>query len=60
MFIGKRQGYTKFSCETVPSGNGVSAEAEESPLLGAVTRKQLVKTLQAAENLVSAAVICKV
>jgi hypothetical protein len=37
----------------------VSAEAEESPLLEAVTRKRLVKTLQSGEDLVFAAVICK-
>jgi hypothetical protein len=28
-----------------PGGNKVSAEAEESPLLGAVTRKQLAEIL---------------
>jgi hypothetical protein len=38
----------------------VSAEAKESPLLEAVTRKRLVKTLQAGEDLVLAAVICEV
>jgi hypothetical protein len=38
-----------------PAENGVSAEAEESPLLDAVTRKRLVKTLQAAQDLVFAA-----
>jgi hypothetical protein len=36
-----------------PAWNGVSTEAEESPLLEAVTGKRLVKTLQAA------LVICK-
>jgi hypothetical protein len=35
-------------------------EAEESSLLKSVTRKILVKTLQAGEDLVFAAVICKV
>jgi hypothetical protein len=35
-------------------------EAEESPLLEAVARERLLKTLQAGEHLVSAAVICKV
>jgi hypothetical protein len=29
-----------------PAGNGVSAEAEESPLLEAVIGKQVVKTLK--------------
>jgi hypothetical protein len=38
----------------------MSAEAEESPLLQAVSRKRLVKTLQAGEDLVFVAVICKV
>jgi hypothetical protein len=37
----------------------VSVEAEESPLLEAVTRKRLVKTQQAGEDLVFATVICK-
>jgi hypothetical protein len=32
-------------------GNDMSAEAEESPLLEAVTRKRLVETLQATEDL---------
>jgi hypothetical protein len=36
------------------------AEAEESPLLEAVTGKRLVKTLQTGEEVVFAAVICKV
>jgi hypothetical protein len=35
-------------------------EAEESPLLEAVTREQLVKTQQAGKDLVCAVVICKV
>jgi hypothetical protein len=35
-------------------------EAEESPLLEAVARERIVKTLQAGENLMFAAVICKV
>jgi hypothetical protein len=43
-----------------PDENGVIAEAEESPILEAVTRKRLVKTLQAAEDLVFAALICNV
>jgi hypothetical protein len=38
----------------------VSFEAEESPMLEAVARKRRVKTLQAGEDLVFAAVICKV
>jgi hypothetical protein len=51
----------QLSRETVwPAGNGVSAEAEESPLLEAVSRKRLVQTLQVGEDLVFAAVICKV
>jgi hypothetical protein len=33
-------------CTWEPAGNEVSAEAEESPLLGAVTRERLVKTQQ--------------
>jgi hypothetical protein len=37
----------------------VKTEAEESSLLEAVARKRLVKTLQAGEDLVFAAVICK-
>jgi hypothetical protein len=28
-----------------PAGNGISAEAEESPLLETVTRRRLVKTV---------------
>jgi hypothetical protein len=43
----------------LPGSNGVSAKAEESPLLDAVTRKRLLKTLQAGDNLVFGAVICK-
>jgi hypothetical protein len=35
-------------------------EAEESLLLEAVARERLVKTMQAGEDLVFAAVICKV
>jgi hypothetical protein len=38
----------------------MSSEAEESPMLEAVARKRLVKTLQAGEDLVFVAVICKV
>jgi hypothetical protein len=38
----------------------VTAEAEESPLLEAVTGKRLVKTLQAEKDLVCAVVNCKV
>jgi hypothetical protein len=34
-----------------PDGNDVSTEAEESPLLRAVTKQRLVKTLQAGEDL---------
>jgi hypothetical protein len=33
-------------------------EGEESPLLGAVARERLVKTLQAGKDLASAVVIC--
>jgi hypothetical protein len=43
-----------------PDSNDVSVEAEESPLLEAVTRKRLLKTLQAGKDLVFAAVICNV
>jgi hypothetical protein len=35
-------------------------EAEESPLLEAIAREWLVKTLQAGKGLVGAVVICKV
>jgi hypothetical protein len=35
-------------------------QAQESPLLKSVTRKCLVKTLQAGEDLVFAAVVCTV
>jgi hypothetical protein len=35
-----------------PAGNVMSVETEEPPLLKAVTRKLLVKTLQAGEELV--------
>jgi hypothetical protein len=35
-----------------PDGNDVSTEAEESPLLRAVTKQRLVKALQAGEELV--------
>jgi hypothetical protein len=38
----------------------VSAEAEDSPLLEAVTRKRVVKALQTEENFVFVAVIFKV
>jgi hypothetical protein len=38
----------------------LSAEAEKSPLLEAVTRKRLVKTQQAGKGLAGAVVICKV
>jgi hypothetical protein len=34
-------------------------EAEESPLLKAITRERLLKTQQAGKNLLSAVVICK-
>jgi hypothetical protein len=43
-----------------PVWNSVSAEAEKSPLSETVTRKRLVKTLQAGEGLVFTAVISKV
>jgi hypothetical protein len=35
-------------------------EAEKSPLLEAIAREKLMKTLQAGEDLVFAAVICEV
>jgi hypothetical protein len=35
-------------------------EAEKSPLLAAIAREQLMKTLQAGEDLVLAAMICEV
>jgi hypothetical protein len=38
----------------------VNAEADKFPLLKAVSRKRLVKTLQAGEDLLFAAVTCKV
>jgi hypothetical protein len=38
----------------------VSAEAEEFPLLEAVTRERLVKTQQAVKGLAGAVVICAV
>jgi hypothetical protein len=41
-------------------GTTKAREAEESPLLEAVTRKRLVMTLQSREDLVFAAVICNV
>jgi hypothetical protein len=34
-----------------PDSNDVSTEAEESPLLRAVTKQRLVKTLQVGEDL---------
>jgi hypothetical protein len=42
-----------------PASNGVSTEAEESPLLEAIARKWLVKTKQAGKGLVCAVVICE-
>jgi hypothetical protein len=39
--------------------NDVSTEAEESPLLEAVTRKRLLKIQQAGKDLAGVAVICK-
>jgi hypothetical protein len=41
-------------------GNEVSAEAEESRLLEAVTRERLVKTQQTGKDLSCAVVICEV
>jgi hypothetical protein len=38
----------------------LSAGSKESPLLASFTRKRLLKTLLAGEDLVFAAVICKV
>jgi hypothetical protein len=43
-----------------PFRKDLSMEAEESPLLEAVTRKRLVKTQQAGKDLMCAVVICKV
>jgi hypothetical protein len=43
-----------------PDSKEVSAEAQETPLLEAVTRERLVKTLQAGKGLVRALVNCKV
>jgi hypothetical protein len=40
-----------------PVSNHVSTEAKESPLLETVAKKRLVKTLQAGEDLVPAAVM---
>jgi hypothetical protein len=42
-----------------PFREDLSAEAEESPLLEAVTRERLVKTQQAGKDLVGAVVICE-
>jgi hypothetical protein len=42
-----------------PFGQDLSAEAEESPLLEAVTRERLVKTPQAGKALAGAVVICE-
>jgi hypothetical protein len=41
-----------------PFREDLSAEAEESPLLVAVTRERLVKTEQAGKDLAGAVVIC--
>jgi hypothetical protein len=48
----------KFRVIRLTGRTGVG-EAEESPLLTTVTRKRLLKTLRAAEDLVFPAVICK-
>jgi hypothetical protein len=45
--------------EHSPESNEVSVEAEESPLLEAITRERLVKTQQTG-NTACAIVICKV
>jgi hypothetical protein len=42
-----------------PFRKDLSAEAEEQPLLEAVTRKRLVQTLQAGKDLACALVNCK-
>jgi hypothetical protein len=42
------------------TGRTWAREAEESPLLEAVAREQLLKTLRTGEDLVFAAVICSV
>jgi hypothetical protein len=41
-----------------PASNGVSTEDEESPLLDATAREQLVKTKEAVKGFVGAVVIC--
>jgi hypothetical protein len=41
------------------TGTTLTWEAQKSPLLTSVTRKGLLKTLQAGEYLVFAAVVCK-
>jgi hypothetical protein len=43
-----------------PSREYLKVEAEESPLIEAVTREQLMKTQQAGKDLACAVVICKV
>jgi hypothetical protein len=43
-----------------PFRDDLSREAEEKPLLEVVTRKRVVKTLQAGKNLACALVICYV
>jgi hypothetical protein len=48
------------SWKGAPFREGLSTEAEESPLLEAVTRKRLVKTQQAEKYLACSVVICKV
>jgi hypothetical protein len=47
-------------CWGPPLRQDLSAEAEESPLLEAVTRERLVNKLQARKDLASARVIFKV
>jgi hypothetical protein len=42
-----------------PFREGLSSEAEESPLLEAVTRERLMKTQQAGKGLTGAVVICE-
>jgi hypothetical protein len=50
----KRWRYSSFDSSVVgysPESNEMNTEAEESPLLRAVTKQRLVKTLQAGEDL---------
>jgi hypothetical protein len=55
----KKRGSWKRVEREPPFREDVSAEAEESPLLEAVTRELLVKTPQAGKGLAGAVVICE-